>query len=283
MRFKILIFIFIPFYVTAQSDENVFNSYSDQSIELRMAMLQTSTTGMPMTASCLATESYKKPGLGLVMSAALPGTGEMYAGSWVKGFLLLGTEVALWIGYKHYRSEGDQLDKEYRAFADAHWSEQRYWVSMAEEASQEAGWEHLSDVTENNYKDYLYTDNGLRDYEKIVGSHSLHVVKDQQYYEMIGKYHQFRKGWDDWDDSETSFTVETPNNAHYEKMEQNTDSHYKTAGLCGMIILANHVLSSLDAVWSVKQFNHRIQFAPKVGLMRTRESISPTICLGFAW
>lgn len=283
MRSQWLMFIMIPFYAFCQSDETGFGTWSAQSVELRMAMLQAPESNPVPVMSSQGTGSFKKPGLGLVMSAVLPGTGEMYAGSWLKGSLLLGAEVALWFGYKHYREEGDRLDLKYRAFADEHWSPQRYWVAMASDASQQEGWEHLSAVNENNYEDYLYIDNGLRDYERVVGSHSLHSVKDQQYYEMIGKYHQFRKGWDDWDPLETSINAETPNNTHYEKMEQNTDSHYKTAGLCGMIILANHVLSSLDAVWSVKQYNHHIQVSPRMGLIRHHDSVCPTVCMNVSW
>ena len=42
------------------------------------------------------------------------------------------------------------------------------------------------------------TREALRDWEGSQFSHGLHRDKDQQYYEMIGKYHQFSWGWDDF-------------------------------------------------------------------------------------
>ena len=143
-----------------------------------------------------------------------------------------------------------------------------------------AGWTELEGLTETNYQEKLDVEGGLREYEKTIGSHSLHRYKDQQYYEMIGKYHQFRPGWKD---AGTSNEVVTPLRGRYEDMEFETDSAYKKAGLCGMVVLANHVISALDAVLSVNRYNTRIQMRPGMGLIENRGSMTPVFSMNLTW
>ncbi|MBN1782773.1 hypothetical protein JW948_16675 [bacterium] len=271
----VLLIAFVPL-MAGDDSRMVFRT--EQDVSLHMAMMYPSgPDGDSRAGSGIAG---KKPGLGLIMSAAVPGSGEFYAGSWIKGLVFAGIETAMWIGYSHYRAEGDRKDDAFRAFADAHWSETRYWVHMAGEASQVFGYENLSAVNESNYEQYLEGEYGLRAYEQAHFSHGLHVIKDQQYYEMIGKYHQFRAGWED---AETSNEVVTPLRGIYEDMEYETDSEYKKAGTCAMVILANHVVSAMDAVWSVKQANRRIQVRPGMGVIPSRGRLEPAFAVNIEW
>ncbi|MBN2103484.1 hypothetical protein JW835_05525 [bacterium] len=281
MRF-ILFILCISLAAMAQTGDDISGLWSTGDVELLMAMRGTSQETADSGISMKPSAALKKPGLGLIMSAAVPGTGEMYAGSWIKGVVFLGAEVALWLGYRHYTDKGDKRDQKYRAFADQYWIEADYWVAMANEASLEEDWTHLNNVTKENYQDYLDTEKGLRAYEKQREdySHGLHVVKDQQYYEMIGKYDQFRAGWMD---SDSTNAIITPLRGKYEDMEYDMDSMYKKAGVCAMVILANHVLSALDAVWHVNQYNRRIQVAPNIGLIRTRDSVQPAFSMRIGW
>ncbi len=269
--------LIIPSLLMGQQSSWPLHAVTSPAVALRMAMAEETPSGAGQGSGTVT--MLKKPGLGLVMSAAVPGTGEMYAGSWVKGVVMIGAEVALWIGYKHYRSEGDRLDKEFRQYADENWIEADYWMWMASNPANRTGYD-FSGVTRDNYQDYLNIENGLRDYEKETYSHSLHHVKDQQYYEMIGKYHQFREGWKD--SGETTDIV-TPLRGRYEDMEYNTDSMYKKAGVCGMVILANHVISALDAVYSVHRANHRIRMQPGFSLIREAGQQTPVMTLNVTW
>jgi len=278
----ILFILWIPVMIFAQKGHNDSDAWSRCDVELRMAMLGNSEMTTDSGTYEAESKSLKKPGLGLMMSAAIPGTGEMYAGSWVKGAVLLAAEVALWVGYVHYTDEGDRRDQEFRAFADKYWIERDYWLAMAEDASMEPKWSHLSAVDSLNYLEYLNIENGLRVYERQRQdlSHSLHVVKDQQYYEMIGKYDQFREGWAD---SDSTTAIITPLRNEYEDMEYKMDSMYKKAGLCTMVILANHVISALDAVVCVNRYNRRFRISPNVGLIRTRGSMQPAFSMQIGW
>ena len=66
-------------------------------------------------------------------------------------------------------------------------------------------------------------------------------------------------------------------------MEFNTDSMRKKAGVCGMVILANHVISALDAVWSVNRYNTRIRMKPGMGLIETHGSLTPVFSMNLTW
>jgi hypothetical protein len=273
---KSLLVLIIPVLLWGQAVEKPL-TVSASDAELRVAML--SRTSPAQMSPLPGSDHFRKRGLGLVMSAAVPGAGQFYATSFIKGAAMIGAEVMLWVGYSHYRQEGDRLDQDFRAFADENWSETRYWLALAEQGAN-AGWTELEDLTEANYQEKLDVEGGLRAYEKTVGSHSLHRYKDQQYYEMIGKYHQFRPGWKD---AATSNEVVTPLRDRYEDMELETDSAYKKASLCGMVILANHVISALDAVWSVNRYNTRIRMKPGMGLIETHGSVTPVFSMNLTW
>ena len=248
--------------------------WSEAQSELRVAM-RSPFDSDPVRQSALAMPgpSFKNPKLAAFMSGFIPGSGQLYGKSWIRGLFFIGTEVALIIGYNHYRDEGDKLKVKFRAFADAHWIEADYWVAMAREAGIEG-------VTPDTYADYLEGEDGLREFERLHHSHQLHRVKDQQYYEMIGKYYQFEHGWDDFD---PELHKVSPNRAYYEDLELKKDTEYKRAGTCGMIILANHLISAFDAAWTISRYNRSLEIRPQMSLIRTPCEFVPTTGFALSW
>ena len=104
--FMFLIYIGLIFPLSAQenSDNTMAMSFVKSS-ELRYSMLfkksQTDTTE-PVKWGMKEPLKLKKPSVGVLLSAAVPGAGEIYAGSWKKGLIFLGVEAAMWIGYFTY-------------------------------------------------------------------------------------------------------------------------------------------------------------------------------------
>jgi len=228
-------------------EKNIGNSFSNQSI------IESSVPDL------------KKPALGILFSTVIPGTGEIYAGSWIKGAFFLGVEIAFWAGYKHYADQGQDWDNVFHIFADQHWSEPKYWVFIAQRAD-------IPGVTNDTYAAYLTS---LRSYEREHYSHTLHEDKDQQYYEMIGKYDQFRAGWDDFEGN----SVVTPNRNRYLDMRNESNKKFKHSSACIMGMLANHVLSAFDAAWTVKSVNKKIKSQFRVGLRPFGENVQPWFSL----
>jgi hypothetical protein len=132
----------------------------DRAVELRTNFCMNQQEDSNVSGSAVSVTGRKKPLAGVLLSAAVPGAGEIYSGSWIKGAIFLGIETGLWIGYIKFQGEGKDWEDIFHDYADTHWSEEKW------------GGEE--------------------------GTHTLPSTKTQQYYEMIGKYNQFMEGWDDW-------------------------------------------------------------------------------------
>jgi hypothetical protein len=183
-----------------------------------------------------------------LMSAAVPGAGEIYGGSWIKAAAFMALEAAAWTGYAHYTDKGNEMRKEFRAYADVHWSRER-WNSRYVPGQDPA-------------------------------THELPVYNTQQYYEMIGKYNQFMKGWDDWMDGEPALT---PNRYHYESMRHKHNAQLINASRCGMAALGNHLLSAMDAAWTVHRKNRSLSVRILPELRMARAGTAPVLAMRAAW
>ncbi|HEX9251023.1 MAG TPA: hypothetical protein VF870_02220, partial [Ignavibacteriaceae bacterium] len=110
------------------------------------------------------------------------------------------------------------------------------------------------------------------------GSHKLPPYGTQQYYELIGKYHQYSSGWNDFSGGGNKDQI-SPNFTYYSGMRGDANDFYSVASTAVIGIYVNHFLSALDAVWSATQFNkdlaikvrleniqfaNRVEFYPKI-------------------
>ena len=81
-------------------------------------------------------------------------------------------------------------------YADQHWSKEKYTQWLVDSLG-------ISSDTA------IYWNQERQEWTYL--SHHLPDSKTQQYYQMIGKYEQFRWGWDDYDD----YTQNSQNRAYY--------------------------------------------------------------------
>ena len=173
---------------------------------------------------------------GLFFSLLLPGAGEFYANSWIKGAVFLGIEVAAWTTYASNHKKGKDLEEEFKAYAEEYWSYDRWnqwWSSLPEETRQQ------------------------------LAHHTLPETKTQQYYEIIGKYQKFNAGWDDVP-AELAFTDTSEIGRYYMSIRGRSNDKLKLASAMTGLALANHVLSALDAVWTVNRLNKKVEPAMRV-------------------
>lgn len=205
----------------------------------------------------------KSVGKALLFSATLPGTGQLYAGSYLKAAGFVAIEAAGWYLYSKYNADGNKIEDEFELYADTYWSEDKYWDWIA----------HHSGISRNDMT-------ALRRWEHDSFSHGLHEQKDQQYYEMIGKYDQFNYGWADTDASliakEIPYWRDYPSarRLHYEIRRDASNKAFKNATTSVSIAILNHIVSALDAAWSVSRHNRSIAeahlyFEPKTIDTRT--------------
>jgi hypothetical protein len=175
-----------------------------------------------------------------VYSLIIPGAGEFYANSKIKAVLFFGMDVALWSLYFNYHKKGTNKEDEYRRFADQHWIEDDYREWLIDSLHIDSGSDQDSfwNKKETRY-DWL--------------SHHLPNKKDQQYYEMIGKYDQFKFGWDDFPVPDTNQALRNA----YLNMRRDSNNLLNKAKYSVMFSLANHILSAFDAAIAVKKHNRK--------------------------
>jgi len=184
--------------------------------------------------------------IGILFSAVVPGAGQFYTKSWLKGTLFLGLEATMIVVSIKSTQKGAEIEDEFHDFADTHWSEERW-------------------------------DEGKN--ESDPSTHSLPATKTQQYYEMIGKYDQFAKGWDDWSSSGPDLTI---HRNKYENMRHSSNIEFKRASYCTMGILANHLLSAFDTAFTIRKKN-KLRAGLRLTMMPVRNDWVPGLNLGAAW
>lgn len=203
----------------------------------------------------------KNPKLAFVLSAIVPGTGQIYAKSYWQAAGFFALEALSWTMYAVYTNEGQDIEDEFHQYANKHWSESEYWRWIA----------YQSGKPEDDME-------ALREWESGKDgkfSHGLHRQKDQQYYEMIGKYHQFNYGWDDFredypidmsHEEMTAKQIVSDNRYFYESRRNASNDAFKKATTGTTIAMLNHLLSAVHAAWATTKFNKQInmslQFEP---------------------
>lgn len=255
--FALLVFVIFnsPF-----AQENLQNSitgnlsYDTKTILQEFHSTETAPLSLPQSPN------RKSPILAGLFSVLIPGSGELYTGEYWKAAIFGVLEAGLITAAIVYNNKGDSKTEEFENYADnvtdnSGWSVVRYaqWINQYKDKNiqinpdqnlkpwQRVSWEELNSVE-----------------REIQGfSHTLAYHGEQQYYEMIGKYHQFSPGW--WDFNGGSNNAEiSPAFKYYSGLRGDANDFYNmsTAAVIGIYI--NHFLSGLDAVWSAVQFNKNL-------------------------
>ena len=216
----------------------------------------------------------KSPKVGLLISAAVPGAGQAYAGKYWRAAAFIAIEAVGWYVWATQTKKGRDIEQEFQEYADTHWSEDDYWDYIA----------YHSGIDRNDIE-------ALREWEQSSFSHHLHREKDQQYYEMIGKYHQFNYGWDDFDKSLISVShydmvkqnMASPHRLYYEDRRYASNKAYEWGRTGITVVLLNHILSSLEAAWTIHRQNQKLQASLHGDYLRSNTRTVPALTLQLDW
>lgn len=268
----------------------------------------------------------KSPLVAAGLSLLVPGAGEFYGKDYIRSGVFFGIEVFTLSMWYYYESDGDDRRDEYRDYADANFDEQLYYGGLLGMTQNVISWlqnkNSLVPGDEFNAADYwsyeYFSDrdnwthelkDSLAVYDFLALSykegfnglplqlegnanqftHNLPETKTQQYYEMIGKYHQFSCGWNDFNgyDYNTDGTVvmvedsimasdgtyqvlerpklkdgvfdytengyTSPQVDFYEDLRNKTNEAYEMGQNFLMVTLLNHVASAFDASYVIKK------------------------------
>ena len=243
----------------APSINGYFNQIDYQSSQQLYSLTQSDSTGKPKPNIDVYHFKGKSTKRGFLYSLILPGAGEFYAGSKIKAVLFIGLEAAFWTGYFSNHKKGKDKEDQYINFANANWDIYAYSEYLVAHYGVPIDSTTLDTV--NNT--FIVIDTPGVYYvgsDTFVMSHSVHpeagtgLVKDQQYYEMIGKYEQFRFGWNDYD---TTLDASLSFRNFYLDLRHDSNSLLDKANRYVMISLANHLLSAFDAAIAVRHYNRK--------------------------
>lgn len=219
-------------------------------------------------------EQHQNPFYNSLFSLVIPGTGQYHSERYTKAAIFFGAEVAL-IAYAILSdNNGNKKTEEFERYAEDHWSAEQYarWI----EAHGKADYGPTSvTFTETDFAAIRNNHDFSKINEWEQGSHSegfshqLPKFREQQYYELIGKYRQFKFGWDQYPLDGQGIPVS--DNKQYDNLlsadaqitnyateRARANDYYYAASFAVSVLVINHVISALDAYLSTKSFNKEI-------------------------
>ena len=226
-----------------------------------------------------------------ILSGVVPGAGEVYVGgttNYIKaGAFVLIEAISIYYAVS-FNKRGNNQTTFFENFADHRWSVVKYaqWINDNTTGSKvtiyPADAQHPTPWTQVDWASLNAAENSI---QAIGFTHQLPQHGDQQYYELIGKYPQYARGWED-DTNPTDLVNPdfiTPEFHWYSEMRGDANQLYKISARGVAIIYINHVLSILDAIWSSSSFNKNL--ALNVSYDRVNlgfvEDYSPTLHLKY--
>jgi hypothetical protein len=297
MKFKIF-FLILIFIITSRA-----SSGEKQSIHLTgnrtVDFFGSSKQTLPLSSGDRTALNYlqmqqsnddeKTPWLAGLLSLAVPGAGEVYSESYVKGAIFFGVEIGSWITAYIYNKKGNDQTTKFENYANEHYSVVRYaqWVL-----------DNLGSLNPsldpNTYEEkiFRYTPpdncgppfpcinwNELNGLEQNIGgfTHQLPYYGQQQYYELIGKYKQFSKGWDSQIGIDSNFVDGNAQFFMYGEMFNKADKYYKVADAFISMIVVNHILSALDAAWTATKYNKSLHASIRMQMYDTPYGYLPGV------
>ncbi len=238
------------------------------------------------SAAVIETRSALKAG---AFSLLIPGAGQLYNRNYVKAAAFFAVEVAGWVVNAMWTQKGNNQTIYFQNYADGtagdnyangHYSVLRYaqWIQVNWQQLLINGGHNPSDNTDPSvrtvlkYEPTMVVNNGqpapwskvdwysLNQVEGALGGYFTHFLPphgNQQYYELIGKYPQFRQGWDDspYAKGNTNYVdfmdYSTTNSGYYMGQRGKANSLYAVASTAVGVVLVNHFASAIEAaIWA---------------------------------
>ena len=262
--------------------------YNSTRLMMAQAMSQPQEELPAASADSTQIEGKLVPGKAVLLSAILPGAGQYYAKSPIMAAAFLAIEIGAWAGVAIYHKEGMDKEDEFIAYADDHWTylddvfSSTYSSAQANPADEYTYLEYeywVATEFGNPNREGEYTE-GLDEWEQLDWDDKLEYLpsngfthellpddKDQQYYEMIGKYDQFGAGWPDaYDAEDNPFEEDNPwrfktynqVRENYLNLRKDSNDALDTSKNFAIVVMANHLLSALHAGLSVTWYNRKL-------------------------
>lgn len=181
------------------------------------------------------------PGLAFLMSAALPGTGQLAEGR-NRAFAYLGAEAFAWIAHFSWKDASQKKEQESEDFADRHWDYEE-WKSNAADCVGAIP----PGLNEADLQEALLSQQGSN---------------ADAYYASLAKQDGYRGGWDDFNcDAPDGLSA---NRRTFHGMRQDSDDFLARARLATTFVFLNRIVSAVDAYRTAR--GARLSLTPRTHL-----------------
>ena len=241
---------------------------------LQWDLLQSQQDTVSAKSSILISGDEKQnPFMNGLYSLVLPGAGQYHSERYTKSAIFLCAEVALVVYAVVNNHNGDKKTAQFQSYAEAHWDAVRYakWIETFGKA--EYGPSNVTftigdyDAIRNG-KDFSKINEWEQGSHKLGFSHQLPKYGEQQYYELIGKYNQFKFGWDTYPDLNNDGIPDSDGGRYDDLIPQQlkdyaaergkANDYYYAASFAVSALVINHVISAIDAFLSTKNYNNEV-------------------------
>ncbi|MBC8042502.1 MAG: hypothetical protein IAF08_03565 [Rhizobacter sp.] len=246
--------------------------------------LDLSLNAMSVTADTLGEEGGLKiyggkrsPVIAAFFSAVLPGAGEFYAESYLRSALFLAVEVVSWALYVNFTNQGHNAERAFVGVADQQWSAEKYARGLNTIYGGSVFTEtDYAEIRGGNYSKLNAFERQAKFSNGNTFSHTLPPKGAQQYYELIGKYETYSIGWDDYpaEQLSSSFLFRSQAFKDYTVQRGDANTILSRASTMISVVIINHVVSTIDAIFATSEYNRRISISAQMGVHPvTREAI----------
>ena len=241
---------------------------------LRWDLLQQLNDSLPNNSTVIAAPAEKQsPFMNGLFSLVLPGAGQYRTEHYTKAAVFLAAEVALVAYAVISDNTADKRTAEFQKYAEEQWSPVRYAQWINTHGAADYGPAASIDLNKVRNYDFSEINDWERGLHKLGFSHSLPKFREQQYYELIGKYNQFKFGWKDYPSDINGIPVS--DGGRYDDMipqqlldyavdRGKANDYYYAASFAVKALLINHVLSAFDAMLSTASYNNSIKATVQV-------------------
>lgn len=190
----------------------------------------------------------KNPGIAILMSAVLPGWGELYTGNTARAKGFMAAEAAIWLGYAGFTIQGNLREDDYKQYA-------RAFAGVG----SGGGGEYWDDVS-----DFIRSE-GAASYNESVRREARSLFPDdldaqEEYYLAHGYFGS--RAWE-WESSERF--------REFQRLKHNASVSFRSAFFMTGLAVLNRAISAIDSAWMVRRHNRGLTDEPTAGLSFTPE------------
>jgi len=262
--------------LTAQSQKITGNAFWD------LQAAADDTASVEHEALVKESSNAKSPLLNSLYSLAIPGAGQYSTERYTKAAIFITVEAALITFAIINNQTGNKKTDEFQKYADAHWSPRRYALWINTYGVSDYGPAANIDLNKVDNRDF----GEINEWEsapattKTGFSHQLPPYGTQQYYELIGKYDQYKFGWDQYpqdaqgvpvSDGRDYYGMVPQQMKNYAVDRGKANDYFYAASFAVSALVVNHVISAIDAFISTRSYNKEISASLGIKPVETYE------------